>query len=707
MSGRRRDLPRVLAVAASAWPYGGEGESAEAAGALAARLAVRGHEVDLVLPDGAAVRRSELARGKARREVFQVQLGELVVRGELWRTSGREDQPVWVVAQDELFGLRANDPSLGAWRSAFLCAAALAVARRGEHPAEVLHLHGAETALAAVLLSTTHAQVAALASTRTVFAVHDPANLALFGRDTLDKLGLPPGLFHPQLLEHQGSISLLKAGLVFSDAIVFPSPRAAREALRHGTGYGLEGLLAEREDDLSGIFHGVEETLWNPTHDPHIAQEFSAAKLAGKARCKASLRAELGLDGEAKAPLLGFIGDLDAAAGADLLLDAMPALLRQNARLAILGSASDPELQSRWQAAAQLHPGRVAVAVVDRGEPEWLGLVHRVLAGSDVLLLPARADASGGMALRALRYGVLPVAHAVGGLAEALSPEGLGLLFRAASGRALERAVARLLEGFGTAAWKAQVRAAMEHSVSWVGAARRYGDLYKALAKREPRRIAVAALPAEHGSEPYLDWGPAPPESYDEDAVGLLVQGPRSLYAYWEVSAATLASLPDNQGEGEKAAGQASLRLVLEADGSSHEVASVVGERGEIWLAAEPGHGYVVELCSAQGATILRSALVETPRETPSEHLDVEWVRHAPRLERAPERAATEPEPPQTLYHFGSQGMVGRFGPSAWQLAASGNWEALDRDFEDAAPSAAAERRKVFAGSSGLAPERQ
>ena len=52
----------------------------------------------------------------------------------------------------------------------------------------------------------------------------------------------------------------------------------------------------------------------------------------------------------------------------------------------------------------------------------------------------------------------------------------------------------------------------------------------RALAKRPARRIPVAALPDERDApEPYLDWGPAPPERYGEDALGLLVQGPRSV----------------------------------------------------------------------------------------------------------------------------------------------------------------------------------
>ena len=55
----------------------------------------------------------------------------------------------------------------------------------------------------------------------------------------------------------------------------------------------------------------------------------------------------------------------------------------------------------------------------------------------------------------------------------------------------------------------------------------------------------------------------------------------------------------------------------------------------------------------------------------------------------------------------GAGGMVGRFGPSAWQLAVSGNWDALDRDFGEVPRAEPSERRNGFAGSSGLRPDKR
>ena len=132
-------------------------------------------------------------------------------------------------------------------------------------------------------------------------------------------------------------------------------------------------------------------------------------------------------------------------------------------------------------------------------------------------------------------------------------------------------------------------------------AVRRYEDLLTGVAKRAARRVAIpppvpapeapaAAAAGEPpiglGAQPYIDWGPALPQRYGEDALALLVQGPRSVYAYWELSPAAFAAT----------GGEARLALRV-ADGRT--LADQVGDFGEYWFEAEPGSRLAVELVDA------------------------------------------------------------------------------------------------------------
>jgi starch synthase len=662
---RKKSLRWVL-VSPEAAPYGGRSELALSAGALAARLHDRGWDVELVIADGPGPRGSDLVRGHARREPLVAELGGETFRGDLWRCTGQEDLPVTVVTCEALFAApRADDPALDEARLGFLAKAAIEIARRGSRPADVLHLFGARTALAAAFLD---AGPPGLEATRVVFSFVDLQDDVLLDRLAADRLGLPPGVLQPQLAEHHGRLSLLKTGLVFADALVAASPRYAREASAAAAGHGFEALLAERAGELSGIASGLEES-WDPTRDSDLAAAFSPEKLGGRARCRAALQAELGLGKSARSPVAAFVGELSRERGFDLVISALPELRAAGAQLVIAGRGEAILEQQALQAARE-HPLHVA-AVLDVDE----GLERRILAGADLYLAPHRSAPSALGTARALRYGALPVAHAVGALADLVKPardkEGEvaaganGFVFRTASVPALVRAVTRaaavLADPKATAALRG---AAMETPVGWAGAVRRYEELVNGLGKREARRLVIPApAPAPEVTsappapgEPYIDWGPALAERYGEDALALLVQGPRSVYAYWEVSPSSYAR-----------AGGGPLELRV-AGGAS--LAGGLNDFGEYWFEAEPGSRLAVELVDSTGRVLLRSAPAETPREGPSE---ATAVREVARDRRRRGEIAIEPSPPvpQPLYHFAADGPVSRFGPNAWQERAA------------------------------------
>jgi starch synthase len=111
--------------------------------------------------------------------------------------------------------------------------------------------------------------------------------------------------------------------------------------------------------------------------------------------------------------------------------------------------------------------------------------VRRACAAADVVVLPARYEATGTLARIAQRYGALPVAQAAGAHvdaivdADAALDTGTGFLYEEATATALAGAVSRALAAFSSARWPALRRRVMRLDLAWDRPARRYAQVYR------------------------------------------------------------------------------------------------------------------------------------------------------------------------------------------------------------------------------------
>lgn len=201
----------------------------------------------------------------------------------------------------------------------------------------------------------------------------------------------------------------LAGGIRLADLVVTVSPTYAREVVTPAGGFGLDGLLRERGDDLVGIRNGIDTTIWDPASDPALVARYDAANLAGKSASHGALCEELGLD-DGPGPLFVVVTRLAEQKGIDLVLPSLPLLGTMGARLAVLGDG-DVGLARALGEAATSAPERVAFR---QGYDE--GLAHRLFAAGDLLLMPSRFEPCGLAQMQAMRYGTLPVVTDVGGL---------------------------------------------------------------------------------------------------------------------------------------------------------------------------------------------------------------------------------------------------------------------------------------------------
>lgn len=485
MSGRR-----VLSVASEIFPLVKTGGLADVVGALPRALAREGIEVRTLVPGYPAVR--DALTGAETVHTFPDLHG-----GSARLLAGRAaDLDLYVLDAPHLYD-RPGNPYLGAggkeWpdngrRFAALAQGAAAMAR-GAVPTfvpQVAHAHDWQAGLVPAYL-----RFGPRCTCRSVMTVHNLAFQGQFARELLPALGLPPASFGVDGVEYYGTIGYLKAGIALADRVTTVSPTYAAEIRTADAGMGLDGLLRTRAEHLLGILNGIDTDVWNPATDPHIAARFDAHRLPERATNKAALQARLGLAVEPGTFLFGVVSRLSWQKGIDVLVEALPALLRGNAQLAVLGTGEVP-LEQALAKTARDHPGRVA-AVIGYDE----ALAHQIQAGIDALLMPSRFEPCGLTQLIALRYGAIPVVPRVGGLADTVidanemalaSGAGTGVQFSAVNREQLELALDRVQAlARNRAVWRhLQVRA-MAADVGWSRPARHYAALYRELAARPAR----------------------------------------------------------------------------------------------------------------------------------------------------------------------------------------------------------------------------
>jgi starch synthase len=483
-------------AASEAVPYAKSGGLADVVGALPAHLARLGHRVTLFAPYYRETR-ARFPRLPRAADPIDLAFPGHEVRVELLRHEPAPGVTAILVREDAafdrpaLYGTPDGDYWDNAGRFALFCRAVLAGIGALRLAPDVIHVHDWQAALVPLYLRHRPDLAPWLAGTPSVITVHNLAYQGVFPRAALPYCGIPEGLFHMHGVEFHGSLNLLKAGLLYADAITTVSPRYSVEIRTPALGNGLDGVLRERAADLHGILNGVDTEVWDPETDRFLPALFSAAAPAGKARCKEALERAFDLPHDPGRPLFGTVSRLADQKGFDILAAAMPEIVALGVRCVVLGTGDRP-YQELFLDLARRFPGMVAVRI-GYDEP----LAHLVEAGCDGYLMPSRFEPCGLNQMYSLRYGTIPVVRAVGGLADTVAQfdpatgRGTGFLFHDYAPGALLAALRQALAAYGRPAdWERLRRNAMAADFSWEVSARRYADLYHALAGRRHGRRA-------------------------------------------------------------------------------------------------------------------------------------------------------------------------------------------------------------------------
>nr|XP_009395950.2 PREDICTED: granule-bound starch synthase 2, chloroplastic/amyloplastic [Musa acuminata subsp. malaccensis] len=486
------NVMNVIVVAAECAPWSKTGGLGDVAGALPKALARRGHRVMVVVP-----RYGNYAEPKDTgvRRCYKVYRQDMEVSYFHSYIDGVDfvfvDHPVFQHQENNIYG--GNRPDI-LKRMILFCKAAVEVPWHvpcggvcyGDGNLAFI-ANDWHTALLPVYLKAYYRDKGLMKYARSVLVIH---NIAHQGRGPVEDffhLDLPEKymdlftLYDPIGGDH---FNIFAAGLKTADRVVTVSHGYAWELKTSQGGWGLHGIINDSDWKFRGIVNGIDIKDWNPELDVHLSSDgytnySSETVKTGKLHCKAALQKELGLPVRRNVPVIGFIGRLDHQKGVDLIAEAMPWMVAQDVQLVMLGTGR-PDLEEMLRKFERENHDKV------RG---WVGfsvkMAHRITAGADILLMPSRFEPCGLNQLYAMKYGTVPVVHAVGGLRDTVVPfdpfkeTGYGWTFERAESGMLVHALGNCLNTYWNhkKSWEGLRTRGMTQDLSWDNAAKHYEEV--------------------------------------------------------------------------------------------------------------------------------------------------------------------------------------------------------------------------------------
>ncbi|WP_300960959.1 glycogen synthase, partial [Faecalibaculum rodentium] len=332
-------MASVLMVASEGLPFVKTGGLADVIGSLPGALADQGNEVKVVLP---------LYRKIAEKYMndlyfcceYTVSINYHEVPVRIWSTMVGPVAFFFVQHQgyferDSLYGYDDDGE-----RFAYFQKAVIEMFNQLNYWPNIVHCHDWQTAMIPCMVRETHDHDDRYRRLKFVLTLHNMAYQGNFGPEMLDScLGLPWYLLDNGNVRYDGGISFLKSGILYSDKVTTVSPTYAQEILTPQFGEHLEMVLNMRKYDLWGIVNGIDLSVWNPATDPAIPHHYNKVNLkANKAKDKADLQRELGLEVNPNVMLVGVVSRLTWQKGFYLLMEQLSALAAAPIQLAILGS---------------------------------------------------------------------------------------------------------------------------------------------------------------------------------------------------------------------------------------------------------------------------------------------------------------------------------------------------------------------------------
>ncbi|MBE5761023.1 MAG: glycogen synthase GlgA [Clostridiales bacterium] len=477
---------KILFAASECAPFVKTGGLADVMGALPKALAARGEEVCVILPlykDFAQAYREKLTHEM----YFYINLGwrrqycgieTLVENGVKYIFLDNE----YYYARPSVYGYGGDECE----RFAFFCRAVLEAIPHIDFIPDIIHCNDWQTGLIPVLLRTQYQWLDLYKDIKTVYTVHNLQYQGVFDINYVeDMLGLGSWMYTADKLEFYGGCSFMKGALVYADKLTTVSPEYAKEITTPYYGERLDGVIRARGKDMSGIINGIDTGVYDPHEDPAIEQKYCLKSFHLKAKNKAALQKEMGLDINPDVPVIGMVTRLSGQKGFDLVEYALNNIMNLGVQMVVLGTGEERYANLlRW--ASWRYKGQFSAKIEMN-----LGLADRIYAGADMYLMPSKFEPCGLSQLIAMRYGTVPIVRETGGLKDTVQPynevegTGTGFTFYSYNADDMLDAIRRATKTYNDdpAAFKGIAKRGMAGNYGWDASAEKYLAIYNELVK--------------------------------------------------------------------------------------------------------------------------------------------------------------------------------------------------------------------------------
>lgn len=485
---------KIVSVSAEVAPFSKAGGLADVTGSLPKAIKNLGHEIIVITPLHGTInpKRCNL---KLLFENVEIKIDETAARlADFWQGELKPGLPIYFIDNHKYFSshkyiYNPRHHQYENTRYFFFNVAVFKLLSLLKFKPDIVQCHDWQMGLIPYFLKNQFKNESLFKKTASVFTIHNlsfqlghdwwqiPPQRKDYGHEAL------PAFWDKKKVER---VNFAKRAILSADVINAVSEQYAAEILTREFGQDLHRILWHRRKKLFGVVNGLDYFDYNPETDPGLIRNYKVDHLSPRIKNKLYLQRKFRLPKNPTTPLLAMVSRITEQKGFDLIMEVLEPLMRQELQLIIYGGGDQKYLKF-FRKMKKKYPKKFAANL--KFDPKD---ATQIYAGSDIFLMPSRFEPCGLGQLISLRYGSIPVVHAVGGLVETVTDfnpktkKGNGFVFKKYDSYDFLIAITRALVTYKyQEVWQELVKMGMQLSYSWEIPAKKYLALFRKALKNK------------------------------------------------------------------------------------------------------------------------------------------------------------------------------------------------------------------------------
>jgi starch synthase len=440
-------------------------------GSLPPALAKLGCDVRIIIPKYGNISEKHFKLKKVLNNI-EIPTANKIEKINLWQTNLPGTRiTIYLVEADKYFGDKNPYAGNNSEKFLFFSLAVMHLMPEIKFIPDVLHCHDFHVAMLIDLLKVENLYSGIFKNVKTLYTIHNLNFQGQTGIETLRTGNLNKDMLISLSVDAQNSdINYMVQGIISADLVNTVSPTYAKEIKTSVYGAGLERVIKQNQDKISGILNGIDMDFFNPAKDELIFRKYDLKNKILKIKNKKSLFNQLKINSDENEPLVALVSRFSWQKGLDLINEN---LLKLPARFVFLGTGEKKyEDNLKYLEKNNSDKFKVILAFDEK-------MAHQIYAASDIFLVPSRFEPCGLTQMIAMRYGAVPVVRATGGLADTVDKE-VGFIFKKFEAKELEMTLAKALKIYKKRPeiWSKMQIQGMKRDFSWNKSAKEYVNLY-------------------------------------------------------------------------------------------------------------------------------------------------------------------------------------------------------------------------------------